>query len=277
MGYRGAEGEGVGLIAQALGNGDQLVNAGSCWLGLPGPFPCQDPGQRLAFPPVSRLRDRPTRAQGAAQPRKAQPVSSWQIKTFAELLAHLDGLVEAAWTAGVDPRLARQLAAVRQRLVRIQGHLEGQANPGHPPPTPRHKILHTNHDLLTQFGEVVDAARAGGTLAMSLSHYLHNTRQRLTFFLRSREHRLSSRQVPETGAAAVLAVDGRQQEVTVMDRSPFGVGLLADAPVDTDQMAQLSCPDHPGGTKTYQCLTVHCRRHRDGYRVGLEIITAKLS
>jgi hypothetical protein len=204
-------------------------------------------------------------------------VSSWQITSFGELLAHLDGLVEAAWSADVDPRLARQLAAVRQRLVRIQAHLEGQANPGHPPPTPRRKVLRTNEDLLTQFGEVADAARAGRALPMTLSHYLHNARQRLNFFLRSREHRLSSRQTPETGASALLDLNGQQQPVTVMDRSAFGVGVLAEAPVEPDQVAQLRCPDNPGGGKTFECVTVHCRQQPDGYRVGLEIFTAKLS
>jgi hypothetical protein len=202
-------------------------------------------------------------------------LGDWQITSFDDLLAHLDGLLEAAWNADVDPRLARQLATIRHRLVRLQGHLQGQGNPGHPAPRPHRKTLRANDDLIQQFGEVAEAARAGRALPMTLSHYLHNARQRLHFFLRSPDHRLTRRQVPESGASAILELNGQRQEVAVVDRSPFGVGVRADSAVETDQVAQLHCPDKPEGAKTFECLTVHCRKRKDGYHVGLEIFTAK--
>lgn len=202
-------------------------------------------------------------------------MADWQITSFEEFLAHLDGLLEAAWNADVDPRLARQLAAIRHRLVRIQGHLQGQSNPGHPPPKPRPKALRSNDDLIEQFGQMAEAARAGRALPMTLSHYLHNARQRLHFFLRSPDHRLASRQVPDTGASAILELNGQRQQVAVVDRSPFGVGVRAESAVDTEQVAQLYCPEKADGAKTFECLTVHCRKRKDGYHVGLEIFTAK--
>jgi len=161
--------------------------------------------------------------------------------------------------------------------VRIQGHLQDDVDTAQAAPTSQRKAVRTNEDLLHQFGDIVDAARAGRALPTTLTHYLHNARQRLNFFLRSQEHRLSTREAPDTGAAAILELNGQRQEVTVVDRSPFGVGVRSEAPVDTEQMAQLYCPDKPQGAKTFECLTVYCRREDDAYHVGLEIVTSKLS
>jgi hypothetical protein len=202
-------------------------------------------------------------------------LSDWQITNFEELLAHLDGLLEAAWTSDVEPRLARQLAAVRQRLVRIRGHLDGGS--GISAPTPKRKVLRDNQDLLDQFGEIVDAARAGRSLPMTLTHYLHNGRQRLNVFLRSSEHRLASRRVPEVERAAVLRTREQRHQVSVIDQSAFGVAVLTDTPIETDQVVELHCVDRPEGAKVFECLTVYCRRRRDGYHLGLEIFTSRLS
>jgi len=204
-------------------------------------------------------------------------VSNWQITSFEELLAHLDGLLEAAWNADVDLGLARQLASVRRRLVRIKGHLEEEGGTGNPAPPPRRKTLQTSEDLLAGFGEIVQAARAGNALPTTLRHYLHNALQRLTFYLRAPEHRLSSREPVESGSSAQLELDGQRLEVTLIDRSAFGMGVRADTPVDTDKVAQLHCPEDPKGPRTYECVTVHCREFEDGYHVGLEIFTSRMA
>lgn len=200
-----------------------------------------------------------------------------QVGSFEDLLAHLDGLLEAAWSADIDPRPTRHLASVRHRLVRIQAHLTGESNPGYPPPGPQPKTLRTSEDLVTELDGIIEAARAGRALASPISLYLSNARNRLNLFLRSEEHRLASREVPEEGRAATLEIDGEPLEVTVSDRSAFGVGVITATPVDADRVAELYCPDKPQGAKRFQCVTVHCRDTGDGYHVGLEIFHTKLT
>jgi len=204
-------------------------------------------------------------------------VSGIPITTFPDLLAHLDGLQEAAWGAGVDPRLARQLAAARPRLVRLHAHLTGADPVSGPAPRPVPKTLRGDQDLIAGLDEVMTAARAGRALPMALTHYLHNVRHRLNFFLRGGESRLSSRQEPEGDSAATLEAGDRRQQVSLVDRSPFGMGVRAAEPVDTDRIVRLHCRDQNGGDRTYECLTVRCRPDGQGYHVGLEIFTSRLT
>lgn len=199
-----------------------------------------------------------------------------QIANFSELLTHLDGLVEAAWNADVDPRLARQLAAIRHRLVRLQAHLTGESNPGYPPPSPRPRAVESQEDLLNQFGELVAAARSGRAFPLSLTHYLHNAHQRLNYFLHNREKRLSTRATAEEGRTATLTWNGKSAEVKVVDSSPFGVGILADQAVEPDQVVAFHTTDRNGRDRTYECLTIHCRAQEGRYYIGLEIFTSRL-
>lgn len=199
-----------------------------------------------------------------------------EITEFSELLTHLDGLVEAAWNAEVDPRLTRQLAAIRQRLVRLQGHLTGQSNPGHTATSPRPQAVESQEDLLRQFGELVGAARASRAFPLALTHYLHNAHQRLNYFLHNQEKRLASRASAEEGRTATLAWAGETAQVRVVDSSPFGVGILADRALEPDQVVTFQTTDRSGRERTYECLTIHCRPHGDHYYIGLEIFTSRL-
>ncbi|MFA9459562.1 PilZ domain-containing protein [Thiohalorhabdus sp. Cl-TMA] len=198
-----------------------------------------------------------------------------QIQDFKDLLARIDGLVNAAWAARVDPLLARQLAAVRQRLVRIQAHLTGEANPAFPAPEPSHQSVQDSEDLVTRFSALVDASKGSG-LSSTLTHYLHNARLRLTFFLRGAEHRLASRQLPEPGRSVQLEWPDGAAEGTLLDTSAFGIGIETDTPLEPDGVIRVTVADPDGASRTYECVVVHCRPLDSGYHLGLEIFTTKL-
>ncbi len=202
-------------------------------------------------------------------------MSGESIGSFDELLAHLDGLSEAAWSAEVDPRLARQLAAIRHRLVRIQAYMTGESSPGFPPPTPRRKTVQDAKDVADQFGGLADAARVSG-LSSTLTHYLHNARMRFTYAQRGQEYRLANREAPEENRTGWLAWDGRKEEVTVLDTSAFGVSLRCSNPPEPDQIVELHLSDPGGRNRTFLCLVIHHKPDGKDHRVGLEIFTTKL-
>jgi len=199
----------------------------------------------------------------------------YQIQDFKDLLARIDGLLEASRKAGVDPRMIRQLTATRLRVVRIQAHITGESNPGYPTPGPKPVSVHDGDEMLATFGELVDATKGCG-FSTTLTHYLHNARLRLTFCLRGKELRLASRRLPEPGRTARLEWPGGSGEGTLLDTSAFGVGLETDTPVEADTVVQLTIEEPGGKSRTYECMVVHCQPMDSGYHLGLEIFTSKL-
>ncbi|MFP4560078.1 MAG: PilZ domain-containing protein [Thiohalorhabdus sp.] len=198
-----------------------------------------------------------------------------QIQDFRDLLSRMDGLVNAAWNAEIDPRMCRQLAAVRQRAVRIQGHLTGEANPGFPAPTPKPAALGDGEELVERFNALVEAARASD-LSTTLTHYLHNAGLRLTFLARGNQQRLASRQVPDPGRTAYLQQDDTSTHATLVDTSPFGLGVETDTALTPDSVVRVVVVEPDGRSRTYECLVAHCRPLDSGYHLGLEIFTSKL-
>lgn len=197
------------------------------------------------------------------------------IEGFADVLAHLDGLIEAAWTAGMDPRLPRHAATIRHRLLQIQGYLTGDPSPGTPRPQPRSTMVRGKDDFLRQFGAIVDGSRQA-ELSSTLTHYLHNARQRLTYGWDSTEHRLASRWPPTPGTTAYLRYKDQELPTEIADTSAFGLGLISDTPVEPNQVVEAVLTEPSGRSRTYLCLTIHCNAHGALYYLGLEIFTTKL-
>jgi hypothetical protein len=197
------------------------------------------------------------------------------IEGFADIVAHLDGLIEAAWTSGVDPRLPRQAASIRHRILLIQGYLTGDPSPGTPRPTPRATSVRDNDDFLRQFGAIVDGARAAA-LSSTLTHYMHNARQRLTYGWGGRENRLASRRSPTPGARAHLRCKDQDIPADIADTSAFGLGLVSDSSVEPNQVVEAVITDPSGKSRTYLCLAIHCNPHGDRFFLGLEIFTTRL-
>jgi len=202
-------------------------------------------------------------------------VATQDMEGFPDVLAHLDGLIEAAWTADVDPRLPRQAASIRHRILQIQGYLTGDPSPGTPRPAPRATSVRNDDDFMRQFGAIVDGARAAA-LSSTLTHYLHNARQRLTYGWGSKENRLASRRPPAPGASAHLR--GKDQDIPadIADTSAFGLGLVSDTPVEPNQVVEAVITEPSGKSRTYLCLAIHCNAHGDRFFLGLEIFTTRL-
>lgn len=195
-----------------------------------------------------------------------------QIRDFDQLLAHLEGLAEAAAAGGAESRMAEHLWNLSRRIRAIHDHLqpdqipERDPEPEPIPPKDSAGTLDTLHGLL-------DAAEEAG-IHPTLTDFLRNAGHRLDNIQRGvPDYRLAPRH-PEEGEAR-LEHGGSSYTVWVAESSSFGLGVEIDTPLAPDQVARLVVTEAFGAT-TYECLTTHARPKGDIYHLGLEIFAVRI-
>lgn len=196
-------------------------------------------------------------------------MSEPRITSFEELDGHLDGLVQAARQAPVDPQIVDFLATVRQRLQRIHSYLTDTPPDTKPPSTPPAKTVSDTDDCLEQFGELTEQARGGG-LPSVITNYLHTARLRVRFCIGVDGGRRIVKREGRSGTAE-LQWDHSREEVEVVDGSAYGVGVIGRRPLAPDTVVQLTTEGQEGNRQRYDCLVVYCRGDRSRYQIGLEI------
>jgi hypothetical protein len=194
------------------------------------------------------------------------------ITRFEDLVAHLDGLTNAARRTYVEREAVDFVATIRQRLVRINNHLAGHPFDAEPEVTPRDKTVRDTDDLIGQFGELTEAARGAG-LPSTLTHYLHTARLRLRFTLRGQGGRRIVSRDERTGEAQLRWAQG-QMEVEVVDSSAYGLGVVAKNPLAENTVVEV-ITEEDGRRRRYECLVVYSEQQRFQHQIGLEIFNIK--
>jgi len=194
------------------------------------------------------------------------------ITRFEDLVAHLDGVIEAARSAPVDSEALAFVVAVRRRLVRIHNHITDQPHNTEPETAPQAKTISDSRDLIDKFGELSEAARGAG-LSATLTHYLHTARMRLRFIVGGQGGRRIINRDERTGEAKLRWSQG-EMTVEVVDSSAYGMGVISKNPLPEDAVVEVTT-DEEGSRRCYQCLVVFCEQQRFHYHIGLEIFAQK--
>jgi len=194
------------------------------------------------------------------------------ITSFEDLVAHLDGLINAARRTYVEREAVDFVASLRRRLVRIHNHLSDQPFDAQPNVRPTDKTVQDTDDFIQQFGKLTEACRGAG-LPTPLAHYLHTARLRLRFTLRGDSgHRIVSRD-EHNGPAQLSWAQGKGQ-VEVVNSSAYGFGVKAKSPVPEDTVVEV-ITEEEGRRRRYECLVVYCTQEGMQYHLGLEIFAVK--
>ncbi|MEF8792867.1 hypothetical protein [Thiohalorhabdus sp.] len=194
------------------------------------------------------------------------------ITRFEDLVAHLDGLTDAAWGASLDSEAVAFVAAVRRRLVRIHNYLTDRPHDTEPETVPREKAITDLGDLIEQFGQISEAARGAG-LSTTVTHYLHTARLRLRFTLSGQGGRRIINRNERTGEAH-LRWDQGQMTAEVVDSSASGFGVVSKNPVPEDAVVEVTTEEE-GSRRCYGCVVVFCEQQPFDYHIGLEIFAYK--
>jgi len=194
------------------------------------------------------------------------------ITRFEDLVAHLDGLVNAARRTYVDREAVDFVATIRRRLVRIHNYVDNRPYDAEPDTPPRDKAVRDTDDLIEQFGQLTEAARGAG-LPATITHYLHTARLRLRFTLRGQGGRRIVSRDERTGEAQLRWAHG-QMAVEVVDSSAYGMGVVTTNPLSEDTVVEITTEEE-GRRRRYECLVVYCEQQRFQYHVGLEIFAIK--
>jgi hypothetical protein len=194
------------------------------------------------------------------------------ITRFEDLVAHMDGLTDAARRTYVDREAVDFVATIRRRLVRINNHLTEQPADAEPEVQPRQKTVQDTDDLIDQFGQLTEAARGAG-LPATLTHYLHTARLRLRFTLRGQGGRRIVSRDERTGAAHMRWAKG-EMAVEVVDSSAYGLGVVTKNPMAEDTVVEITTEEE-GRRRRYECLVVYCEQQRFQYHLGLEIFAIR--
>jgi len=194
------------------------------------------------------------------------------IIRFEDLVAHLDGLINAARRGYVDSEAVDFIASIRSRLVRIHNYLTDLSADTEPDAPPKDKVVQDTDDLIEQFGQLTEAVRGAG-LPTSLSHYLHTARLRLRFSLRGQGGRRMVSRDERTGTA-LLRSDQGEMEVEIVDSSAYGLGAESKNPLPEDSVVEITTEEE-GRRRRYECLVVHCEQQRFKYHLGLEIFAIR--
>lgn len=198
------------------------------------------------------------------------------ITRFEDLIAHLDGLIKTARINGVESEAINFVATIRTRLVRIHNHLTDQPTNTEPSVASKPKTVTDTDDLISQFGDIAEAARGAG-LPPTITHYFHTARLRLRFTLRGQGRRQDSRRIVSreaSGGTARMRWEGGETEVEVVDSSAYGLGAMADSRLAENTVVEIS-REEEGRQRRYDCLVVTAQPHRFQYYLGLEIFQIK--
>lgn len=197
------------------------------------------------------------------------------IVSFEDLIAHLDGLVEAAREAEVGSEATHFVATIRTRLVRIRNFLEGAAPKAEPEVTPKAKTVTSTEDLISQFVGLTEAARSAD-LGPTFTRYLHTARLRLHFLLSSRSGKNNRRLVhrEQSSGTARMRWPKGEMEVEVVDRSAYGMGVMARELRPENTVVEIIWEEE-GHRRRYYCLVVNGEPHRFQYYLNLETFLIK--
>lgn len=194
------------------------------------------------------------------------------ITRFEDLIAHLDGLVDAGRRELVDGEAIEFVTRFRSRLVRIDNHLAGRAPDHDPGVQPRSKTVKDTTDFIGQFDRLTDAARGAG-LHPTLTHYFHTGRLRLRFALHGEgSRRLINRDEEE--ATAYLRWNGGQTTTEVVDRSAYGIGVRSRTRLAENTVVDVTL-EGQGRRRRWEGLVIHCQPEGGQYLLGLEIFAIK--
>jgi hypothetical protein len=187
-----------------------------------------------------------------------------------DLLAELAELASAGRAAGL-PELG--ITVLERTRERIRYLMEGASAPAAADHRHTVRTLASPEDLSAAFADLVANATEAGAPAWIIN-LLATGHMRLIRELfgagSGQEQRLAPR-CNEDQPGRLRRADGTELAVTVLDRSPLGVGLLGPRPLDAHELVTLRLDD-AGGERRHGEVIFCLERSEAAFHIGLELL-----
>ena len=186
-----------------------------------------------------------------------------------DLLNGLADLARDAREAGAPEPAVVILECTRERLR----YLLGEPGLGTGSQERSGRLLASPEELAPIFAEMVETATEAGAPAW-ITNLLTTAHMRLTSELHgvgSREEQRLAPRSREDQSARLRRANGLELAVTVMDRSPLGLGLLSDQALDAHELVILTLEGAGGGRRHGE--VIFCLQRGDhAFHIGVELL-----
>ncbi|HKJ70467.1 MAG TPA: hypothetical protein VKA55_01765 [Gammaproteobacteria bacterium] len=192
---------------------------------------------------------------------------------IAGVLADLEGLARSGRAVGAPVEAIAVVERTRERIRYLQGTAaDVPAGAERPPPQ-----VACAEDLSAAFARLVEGAMQGDLPAWA-GNLLATAHMRLSSELDAGGTGSDQRLAPrfrEDQAARVERADGRELTVLVVDRSPLGLGLLAEEPLEPHELVRLAI-DGTTADERHLAEVVFClARGESAFHLGVELLASE--
>ncbi|MEF8792324.1 PilZ domain-containing protein [Thiohalorhabdus sp.] len=193
--------------------------------------------------------------------------------TVPALLAGLAALSDAGRRTSAPETVVAILERTSERiryLAGVTGETGDEAGPIRAPnPTSADELPGALGTLIEEGAEA--GAPAWATNLLATAHIRLGSE--LTGSSEGAENRLAPR-LQEDLAARLVRADGSELAVLVLDRSPLGLGLFAEQPVDPHELVRLNI-DSPAADEQHRGEVIFCLERGDAFHIGVELLATE--